>query len=139
MLHFALIPDESLHTILPFIMLLNPKSDETTMLARLEEMRTQAYVCVGAYDGDRLIGVSGLWIMTKFYVGKHIEPDNVIIHPDYRGQGIGEQMLAWIFEYGRSQGCIASELNCYVANKKGVRFWIKQGYDIIGYHFQRSL
>jgi GNAT superfamily N-acetyltransferase len=139
MISFRLIPRDQLDCIIPFLQLLNEKIEIATLQQRLGEMQQQAYECVGVYDDERLIGVSGLWIMTKYYVGKHIEPDNVIIHPDYRGQGIGEQLMEWIYDYGRSQGCVASELNCYVSNSAGQKFWANQGYKIVGFHYQRNL
>jgi GNAT superfamily N-acetyltransferase len=70
-------------------------------------MVEKGYECVGVYDGNKMIGICGMWILTKYYVGRHIEPDNVMILPEYRGQGIGEKMMEWVYEYGRSKGCIA--------------------------------
>lgn len=117
-----LLNTDELHTILPLLQMLNENTSLATLEIRLKEMEANNYRCVGVYDADKLIGISGLWILTKHYVGKHIEPDNVIIHPDYRNKKIGEQLFQWIFDYAREQGCVASELNCYVQNHKGVRF-----------------
>lgn len=139
MISFAIIPKEELECIIPFLQLLNDKIPLEQLQERLADMRSQHYECVGVYDDGKLIGVSGLWIMTKYYVGRHIEPDNVIIDPAYRGRGIGEQLMEWIYDYGRSRGCVASELNCYVSNNAGQKFWMNQGYKIVGYHFQRKL
>src|SRR6187402_2507521 len=115
---FSLLPKENIYTIIPLLQLLNPDLDEPTLKGRLDEMVQQNYECLGVFDKDRLIAISGLWILTKYYVGKHIEPDNVIIHPDYRNKRLGEQMMHWIYEYGKQKGCVASELNCYVSNEK---------------------
>lgn len=134
-----LLNTDELHTILPFLQMLNENTSADIIESRLKEMEANNYRCVGVYDAGKLIGISGLWILSKHYVGKHIEPDNVIIHPDYRNKKIGEQLFQWIFDYAREQGCVASELNCYVQNHKGVRFWINQGYRIIGYHMQKLL
>lgn len=134
-----LLNTDELHTILPFLQMLNENTSADIIESRLEEMESNNYRCVGVYDADKLIGISGIWILTKHYVGKHIEPDNVIIHPDYRSQKIGELLFQWIFNYAHEQGCLASELNCYVQNHKGIRFWINQGYRIIGYHMQKLL
>ncbi|MGS2741740.1 GNAT family N-acetyltransferase [Sinomicrobium sp. M5D2P17] len=133
-----LIPGQDIFTIIPLLRQLNTEIPVKTLEERLEDMVNQGYQCLGVYDKGKLIGVSGLWILTKYYVGKHIEPDNVVIHPDYRGSGIGKMMMDWITEYGKSIGCEASELNCYVSNDKGVKFWINSGYRIIGYHFQKK-
>lgn len=138
MYRFKIIEKEQIKVIIPFLKMLDKTLDENTLQQRLNDMNSNNYECVGAYNKGELIGVCGLWTLNKYYVGKHIEPDNVILKEEYRGSGVGEQMMKWIEEYGISKGCIASELNCYVSNHKGVRFWIKQGYNIIGYHMQKK-
>ena len=139
MISFKLLTESNKADIIPFLSLLNEKIGNDILESRLTEMFTQGYKCIGILDSEKIIGLSGLWIMTKYYVGKHIEPDNVIIHPDYRGSGIGDALMKWIYEYAISQGCIASELNCYVSNNAGQKFWINQGYNVIGFHYQKML
>ncbi len=132
-----LIEKANLKSIIPLLKLLNPTTDEQTLSSRLEEMNNLSYNCVGVFENDKLIAACGFWILVKHYVGKHIEPDNVIVAPEHRGKKLGEEMMQWIYDYGKQNGCIASELNCYVNNSTGVKFWINQGYKIIGYHFQK--
>lgn len=139
MYHIKLIPNENIHIILPLLKVLNEKIEEPVLKDRLTDMIQHGYECVGVYDQDKLIGISGLWILNKYYVGKHIEPDNVVILPEYRNKGIGEMLMQWIYEYGKSKGCVASELNCYINNPGGHKFWFDQGYRILGFHFQKKL
>lgn len=135
-----LIPKQEIATIIPLLRLLNNNAITDQVLEeRMQDILQRNYECAGVYDQEKLIGICGVWVLNKFYVGKHIEPDNVMILPEYQGKGIGEQMMQWIYDYGRSQGCIASELNCYVSNEKGIKFWINQGYKILGFHFQKKL
>ena len=136
---FQLIPREEMSSIIPLLRILNDALSEETLQGRLDEMLSQGYECVGAYDEGKLIGISGLWTLTKYYVGRHIEPDNVVILPEYRGKALGEQMMEWIYAYGRSKGCVASELNCYVTNSGGQKFWANEGYRVIGFHYQKTL
>lgn len=134
------IPPEEWQSILPLLDILNNHTISLEVLQeRLNEMKNHSYKCIGVYDGEKLIGITGIWILNKFYNGKHIEPDNVMVLPEYRNQKIGELMIDWVHEYGRSQGCIAAELNAYVVNEKGIRFWINQGYKILGFHFHKKL
>lgn len=133
------IPVEHIDSILPFLKMLDGKMDDELLVQRLEAMKESNYQCVGVYAGDELVGISGLWTLNKYYVGKHIEPDNVIIHPDHRGEGLGDRLMDWIHNYAKDQGCTASELNCYVVNHKGTAFWMKQGYYILGYHMRKDL
>jgi GNAT superfamily N-acetyltransferase len=138
-IEIQLIPTDNLISIIPLIQLINPSLPESELEDRLKEMVTQGYQCAGLYFENRLIGICGLWIVTKFYVGKHIEPDNVFILPEFRRQGLGQRLLEWVYDYGLSQGCIASELNCYIVNETGNRFWQQQGFAKIGYHYQKLL
>jgi GNAT superfamily N-acetyltransferase len=134
-----LIATEDLASILPLLRLLNPTLSENTITTRLEEMVSQGYQCAGLYYDNELIGICGLWIVTKLYVGKHIEPDNVFILPEFRRQGLGRRLFEWVYGYGLSQGCVASELNCYIANETGNAFWEQEGFKKIGYHYQKPL
>lgn len=133
-----LIPEDKMFTIIPLLRLLNDKIAVETLEERIKDMLKQQYKCVGVYEGDTLVGISGLWVLNKYYVGKHIEPDNVFIHPDYQGKGIGALLITWIEEYAKSIGCRAAELNCYVNNEGGVRFWLSAGFKLIGLHFQKK-
>lgn len=139
MLTISLVPKKDISTVLPLVRILNPDLSDSILLKRFEEMFAQGYQCVCVYDKEKIIGISGLWIITKLYVGKHIEPDNVIIDPAYRNKGVGELLMKWIYDYGKKQGCVASELNCYMTNEKGQKFWVKEGYIPLGIHYQKKL
>jgi GNAT superfamily N-acetyltransferase len=133
-----LVSPDKLTAILPFIQQLNPTVPETTLATRLDEMVAQGYQCAGLSLDEQLIGICGMWIITKFYVGKHIEPDNVFILPEFRRLGLGSKLLEWVYDFGLSQGCIASELNCYISNETGNSFWEREGFEKIGYHYQKQ-
>ena len=128
-----------MHSIIPLLQVLDPDIPVQTLSERLDEMLSLGYRCAGLYDGNELVGICGIWILAKYYVGKHIEPDNLFILPAYRGKGLGKKLMAWVYEYGKSQGCIASELNCYVNNQTGQAFWESEAYQAIGLHYQKAL
>lgn len=116
----------------------DPSISEALLGERLEVMFDQGYKCVGVFDGKRLIGISGLWVLVKYYIGKHVEPDNVYILSEYQGKGVDTQLVEWIFDYAKSIGCTGTELNCYVKNVEAQRFWERHGYRILGYHYQKK-
>jgi len=136
-MNIKLIEAKNIYTIIPLLQLLNKNIAEEVLKVRLDEMIKQGYLCVGIFDKEKLIGICGLWILTKYYVGKHIEPDNIIILPEYQNKNIGTKLMVWIEKYAKEQGCLASELNYYVGNKDAHRFWEKEGYDVIALHFQK--
>ena len=135
----AKIPNENILSIIPLLKDLDPSVPEELLEPRLLEMIQQGYICIGAWNEQKeLVGCCGIWIFTRYYCGKMVEPDNMIVSPKYQGHGLGQKMLNWVLEYGRSQGCDVSELNCYTGNHLGQKFWTKNDYRLIGFHYQKK-
>lgn len=134
------IPKENINEILPLVQMLNNYKIPVEILnKRLQDMLIDGYQCLGAYDKEELIGICGVWVLNKLYVGKHLEPDNVFVLPEYRSSGVGKLMLDRVLNYALEIGCNTSEINCYINNEKGIQFWNNQGYKAIGYHMQKVL
>ena len=133
------IPAYQLPVILPLVKMLNPDIDEAVLARRLEEMPGQGYQCAGAFFGEKLVGICGMWMATRFYCGKYLEPDNVVVHPDFRSLGVGQKLMAWVYDYARTQNCEVVELNSYVGSPRARKFYFNEGFAILGFHFQKKL
>lgn len=136
----VLIPYDQMETILPLAMELNSYTiDHTLLQKRLGEMLAMGgYECIGVYDDQELVGICGFWILNKLYAGKHVEPDNVFIKKAYRSKGVGQLMMDFLFKYAKDIGCDGTEVNCYLTNEKGRKFWGRQGYEPLAYHFFKT-
>lgn len=132
------IKPSEMEVIIPLILLLDKNLTEKQLKIRLPKMIANNYSCIGVYDQDKLVGISGFWIIQKYYIEQYIEPYNVVIDPTYRGQGIGEMMSEWLDNYAKDLGCVAANLNVYTTNEKAIRFWINRGYKIISFHLQKK-
>ncbi|WP_318344904.1 GNAT family N-acetyltransferase [Flagellimonas baculiformis] len=134
------IPKEKLKDILPLAYILNREKIPLGVLEkRLTEMIPMGYKCIGVYDEEELIGICGVWVLNKLYSGRHVEPDNVIISPNYQGKGIGELMMDFLFNYAKEIDCETAEVNCYVENTRGKKFWETHGYVPLGHHMIKKL
>ncbi len=136
---FKLIETNNIEIILPLLEELDPTISKTVLKTRLSEMVGIGYECVGIYCKDELIGICGIWTLVKYYIGKHIEPDNVYIKTKYRGLGIGRKLDDWLKAFALSRGCQAIEVNCYIKNEKGKNYWESNEYNPIGIHYQKKL
>ena len=135
-IEIKLISKEYILNILPLLKELNTTTKETTLKKRVLEMSTyQNYKCVGVYIDKQLIGIAGLWHLTRHYCGKTIEPDHVIISDTYRNKGIGKILFKWIHNYAQKNGYEASELNTYINNIKSHKFYELKGYKKLGFHY----
>ena len=136
----AWIPAENMKSILPLAYVLNSEQIPIEILEnRLTEMIPMGYKCIGVYDGEALIGICGVWVLNKLYAGKHVEPDNVIISPNYQGRGIGKLMMDFVDNYAHEIGCERAEVNCYAKNIRGKKFWESHGYEPLGIHLIKKL
>ena len=134
-LEIKFIPNENILIVLPLLKELNKKTSDEVLKKRLLEMTTQNYKCIGMYINNELIGMSGLWFLTRHYCGKTVEPDHVVISKNHRNKGLGKKLFDWIYNYAQSIGYEATELNTYIANTKSHRFYENEGYKKLGFHY----
>jgi len=136
---FNFIDSESMSVILPLLAELDASIPFDVLETRLSQMIAAGYECIGIYHNDDLIGICGVWTLVKYYVGKHLEPDDVYIKPEFQNKGIGTELNSWLKALAVARGCEAIELNCYIKNQKGQDFWLANEYQAIGIHYQKKL
>lgn len=137
-IEIKLILPKDILCILPLLKELNKTTTHAVLKQRLLEMTTQHYKCVGMYLNDELIGISGLWFLTRHYCGKTIEPDHVVISSKHRNKGLGKKLFEWIYNYAQSIGYEATELNTYIHNVKSHKFYENEGYKKLGFHYLKK-
>lgn len=139
-IQFKIIPAESIDVVVPLVKKMsNPSITESLLLKRFKEMVTQNYECIGVYDAEKLVGVSGLWFCTRHYSGRSVELDHVFIEDAYRNKGLGSKFVNWIQRYVKSKGYEAIELNAYIANEPSHKFYEREGFQKLGYHFVKDI
>jgi GNAT superfamily N-acetyltransferase len=137
---FAELSLKDKNKILELAREVNTEVPMNELLNRLEEMFDYSnYYCFGLFLESRLIAISSGWLTTRFYSGKQLEIDNIIVSVAHRSKGYGEKFLAYIEAWAVQKGCLSVELNTYVQNAKSHKFYFNQRYSILGYHFQKKV
>lgn len=137
---FELLTAERINLIIPLVQSMEKEFiSEAVLMQRFYEMTQQNYECLGVFQKNQLIGTAGMWFCTRHYSGRSIEIDHVVVDKIYRGQGIGQKMIQWIEQYASSKGYETIELNTYIDNELSHKFYQKQAYKKLGYHFLKSL
>lgn len=140
MYQFKILDKKHIDLIIPLVYKLNKGSVSMEVLQkRFSEMINQNYECAVIYDGNKVIGVCGLWFCTRHYSGRSVEPDHVYIEEAYRGKGLGKQFFEWIYNFVSQKGYEAIELNTYVSNSESHKFYYNEGFKILGFHFLKKL
>lgn len=130
---------EELPQILPLISHLNPKLAPEELERRLHLMIPQGYHCIAAYDGEQMVGVAGYWLGTRFYCGEYMDVDNVVVQESLRSAGIGAKMMDWLHAKAVEMGVKVVVLDSYSTYSGAHRFYFRQGYEILGFHFSKKM
>jgi GNAT superfamily N-acetyltransferase len=123
----------------PLVNKLSPHLTETEYAQCLSEMVTKGYRMVCVIHGSRCVGLAGIWTGTKFYCGKYLEMDNVIIDESFRSDGIGSVLVDYIHRLAQKENCTTCMLDAYLENEAAHRFYEKKGYVKRGYHFLQRM
>ena len=128
-----------LPAILPLIEGHTPTLAPEELRHRLEAMLPLGYHCIAAFLGDRIVGVAGYWLGVRFWCGGYMDVDNVVVDPKLRSLGIGSQLMDWLHRKAAESGCRIVVLDSYVTYAGAHRFYFREGYQILGFHFTRDV
>jgi GNAT superfamily N-acetyltransferase len=125
--------------IMPLIERHNANIAPEELRRRLDVMVPHGYHCIAAFLEDRIVGVAGYWLGARFYCGEYMDVDNVVVDPELRSRSIGAQMMDWLEAKARDLGCKLVVLDSYVTYAGAHRFYFRQGYEILGFHFFKRM
>jgi GNAT superfamily N-acetyltransferase len=82
-----------------------------------------------ATDGDSVVGmVSILFTVSTAEGGRAAWLEDMIVHPNWRGQGIGERLLHEAIRQARAAGCSRITLLTDATNHSAMRFYGRAGF-----------
>lgn len=125
--------------ILPLLGELYGSISPETLRERLHLVREDGWRCAALIVGDDLLAVAGYWVTARFCYGKYLYVDHFIVADGQRRAGLGQVLLAYLHDMARAEGCERLVLDTYVANDSAQRFWFKNGFKIVGFHFGKDL
>jgi GNAT superfamily N-acetyltransferase len=133
-------PLKNLDKVKELLLQLNPDKEEKLIKILLEQMNEfKNYNCFALYQKDKIIGISSGWTTIRIYCGKQLELDNVIIDKKIQSKGLGTLFINKIEEWSLQNGYQSISLNTYVSNARSHKFYFNQGFNILGFHFQKLI
>lgn len=139
-IEFVILSKNDINGIAKLGKQLNPKLSEEELQEYLLQMFAfDNYICFGVYQDGQLVGVSSGWTTIRFYSGKQLEVDNVIIDEVHQSKGLGKLFFEFIEDWAKKHGYKTIELNTYVQNSKSHKFYYNQGFSILGFHFWKRI
>lgn len=95
---------------------------------------------ITAEDNGKIVGRAYLYILKNEL---HPEPfgflEDVFVEPEYRGKGIGSELVKKAIEEARSRGCYKLIGNSRFENEGAHRFYERFGFAKHGFEFRMEL
>lgn len=124
-------------TIWPLIAEHNSGMTKTLFTRRLKAMLPLGYRVLAAFDGTRMVGISGFWLGVRFWCGRYLDVDNFIVTATHRRSGLGAQMMAWLEQKAQAERCELIGLDVYSDSFLAHRFYHRHGFVMTGYHMTK--
>lgn len=125
--------------IFPLFSQLNATVAAEDYAAMLDDMLAHGYRMLVVFEKKEAVGLSGFWVTTKFYSGKYLELDNVVVAQTHRSAGIGKLMCDFLEKLARAEGVKTLMLDAYLENVKAHAFYEREGFSKRGYHFLKTI
>lgn len=87
------------------------------------ELLQRYTVYLVARAGDRVVGFAGMHVL---YELAHVT--NIAVHPEFRGQGIGERLMRELIRIARRRGAVRMTLEVRVGNAPARALYRKLGF-----------
>lgn len=133
-----LAPDE-MPGIYPLTKQMNPGLTRRQFTAGLKAMSPLGYRCLGAFDGNRLVGACGFWTGVRIWCGHYIEIDNLVVDQSQRSRGVGKLLVDFVEREAKRLKCAIIMADSYTHNTGSHRFYCREGYIIKGFCFVKEL
>jgi ribosomal protein S18 acetylase RimI-like enzyme len=105
----------------------------------LAAMLPNNYKQIIVVENGITIGLAGFWIGTKLWSGKYLEMDNVVVHEDFRSNGIGSIMTNYLNQKAIDEDCKMIVLDAFSTNFGAHKFYMNHGFVPKGFHFIKFL
>ena len=113
------------------------KKDE--FLSTVRHMETEGYKLAFIQEKEEVVAAAGYRIYSNLFMGKHLYVDDLVTRKNVRSQGYGEQMVKWLRNEAKNEGCNFYHLDSGTHRGEAHKFYFKQGFTIASYHFSQQL
>lgn len=105
----------------------------------LDDMLKANYQQIIVTKNNLTIALTGVWIGTKLWSGKYIEIDSFVVHEAFRGQKVGDILIAEVHKIAKKVNANQIVLDAFTTNFAAGKFYINHGFEPKGFHFVKNL
>lgn len=123
-----------------------PEMDESEFLEYRERLIERDYQLFALLEDDpevdadpTPVAAAGATVDASVWHGEHVRVHDLVVDPDRRSEGFGEDLLDTVEELGRQHGCDTLVLNSALDREGAHSFYEDYGMEKDGYRFTKSI
>jgi GNAT superfamily N-acetyltransferase len=118
---------------------LRPHLDKGSFVARVRAQMGSGYALAALVDGHQVRAVAGYRLGENLAWGRFLYVDDLVTDAQWRGQGCGGRLMAWLIEQAREAGCDEVHLDSGLERLEAHRFYEGHGLEQASLHFRLRL
>lgn len=131
--------DPRLAELLPVLLELRPHLTPESFRAVYQEGYPQGLRFTAAYDDGSCVAVAGWRIFATTFAMRKLHVDDLVTAADRRSEGFGRALIRELERRAREAGCDWIDLDSAVTRRDAHRFYARERYAIVAFHFARAL
>jgi GNAT superfamily N-acetyltransferase len=129
-------PEEIRHCFSVMRKLRTHITDEVNFVQRVLRQQKQGYCLAFLESEGEVRAVAGYRFLESLFSGKNLYVDDLVTRDSDRSRGFGGELLDWLMEQARKNGCESLELDSGVQRFDAHRFYFAKRMSISSYHFR---
>jgi GNAT superfamily N-acetyltransferase len=114
--------------------------DENAFVELVGSMRRDGYRLFALSDAGETVALAGITVTTNLYDLRHVWVYDLVTRARRRSEGHGQELLEWVEDFGRREGCERIVLSSGVQRIDAHRFYErKMGYTRVSHVFRKAL
>jgi len=114
---------------------LRPHIKAEEFVERVLAQYQRGYQLVALLDESSVMAVAGYHISENLAWGKFLYIEDFVTNQKNRSHGFGKQLLDWLHDEARKQGCTQLHLDSGVQRKDAHRFYQREGMTFASHHY----
>ena len=139
-LTIEMVEDADLARTWPVMKQLRPHLDYEAYAAMVRRMRAgDGFRVLAASRDGVVVGVAGIRPMELLYAGRILQIDDLVVDEAARSLGVGQALIEAVKVLAKSEGRAEVHLDSAMRRTDAHRFYDREGFERLGYHFRISL
>jgi len=127
--------DDEIQRCFALMQELRPHLDEEAFVSQIQGQIKEGYQLFYLCKSDEVPCLAGCRISTNLAWGKHLYIDDLISSETQRSKGLGKEMLEYLIDLAKSEGCEEIHLDSGVQRFLAHKFYLREGFRIASHHF----